>query len=79
MNANVKLFIDLQIKANKEIDDFGRTSEDTFIELEIVADTLSSEEVTEAVNEYNKLVKTDPLEQQAIDEYIEMQKHETII
>ena len=79
MTDNVKKFVDLQIKANNEIDTLGQTTDETFNELERIADLLTGDEVREAVDEYNRTAKQiDPLEQRQIDEYIDSQKYETI-
>ena len=78
MNPNVKLFIDLQIKANNDIDTVGQTTSETADELERIGDLLTGDEIREAIDEYNKIAKPiDPLEQRAIDEYIDEQKYAT--
>ena len=75
MSPNVKLFIDLQVKANNDIDTVGHTTDETANELERIGDLLTGDEIREAIDEYNKIAKPiDALEQRAIDEYIDEQK-----
>lgn len=53
----VEAFVELQLNANSEIDEHGQVSEFTANKLEEVADSLSTIEIDEAIQLYNKIIK----------------------
>jgi len=52
--SNVKKFIELQDKANNDIDQFGQTTSETANELEAVGDALTYPEIDEVIAIYNQ-------------------------
>lgn len=51
---NVTRFIELQTKANNEIDELGQTTPETFNELEAVGESLNPTEIDELLATYLK-------------------------
>jgi hypothetical protein len=50
----VRKFIELQERANREIDTYGKTSMSTMEMLEEIADSLTPEEIEETIKMYSK-------------------------
>jgi hypothetical protein len=50
----VKRFIELQERANREIDTYGETSMSTMEMLEEIGDSLTPEEIEETIKMYSK-------------------------
>ena len=50
----VKRFIELQERANREIDTYGETSTSTMEMLEEIGDSLTPEEIKETIKMYSK-------------------------
>jgi len=55
MNNLVDAFIQLQSKANKQIEAYGQTTEEVIFELERISDMLTPDQVDELISRANEI------------------------
>ena len=55
MNNLVDVFIQLQSKANKQIEAYGQTTEEVIFELERVSDMLTPDQVDELISRMSEI------------------------